>query len=581
MNRARIFTSVTIVIALAATALFWQRNDDRARSIPMNPSTDGESEKALSFVASHSRATASGEREGTGRAQATVAVPATPRSAEELQALVRWMKSLPREQLLLLTNAEFRFEKSALIEMLQALEGDWVIAELERLTVAEPDDLVRASLTVGLLGGFSPSRVLDPRMLVAIRTLLPQFVSADADPFQAACWFGSSAYQVCARQKQDMGGVLLPFLAESDNPSLLTFGYMYVGMSGSSASAIAEAFVGHAHADGRFGALEGLRHFRRGGVPPEEIARVGGEALRTEDNPRNRMLIVEMLGSSGGEAGLDALRDIVRTKQSDLLSHAASMLATKLPPDEALDTLSSALQDASLSEQDRGALYQALGAIESPATGERLLGVANDPQRSDVERLQGLQALWHRPMDDDLSHELTSILESDAPGSVRAESLKMLIVNSESAAPVDVKSLAVSDAEPAVRREAVLLGALEGGPDAHGWLEERLLTDNSPDVRAAALGAMVMQAHYSGESGAVLDHLGLARKLTNDAQVLDLIAQGEQMVRSYDPRRFELELQADAELYGSLSKYLSGPAQRDMQRRARYLEKMVTALRPR
>lgn len=157
----------------------------------------------------------------------------------------------------------------------------------------------------------------------------------------------------------------------------------------------------------------------------------------------------------------------------------------------------------------------------------------------------------------------------------------MLVVNSESAARVDVKSLAVSDEDPAVRREAVLLGVLEGGPDARGRLEERLLTDRSPDVKAAALGALVMQAHYTGDGGGVLDHLGLARKLTNDAQVLELIAQGEHMVRSYDPRRFELELQADAEFYGSISKYLSGPAQRDMQRRARYLEKMVTALRPR
>lgn len=507
---------------------------------------------------------------------------AQPRNAEELQSLVRWMKSLPREQLLLLTNAEFGFKQSDLLKMLQTLEGDWVIPEMQRLALREADELVQATLVKGLFGSFVWSRVDDPRLLDAARALLPSFVAAASDPFGVAGDFASAAHGACLRQKRDLGAFLLPFLQESDNGRLLPLGYMFVGTSGGSESAIADAFLHHSHPSGRFGALEGLRHnTKKSALPPDELARLGVEALKSETSANNRLLIVEMLGSTGGDAGIDALRGIVTSKQSDLLASAATMLASSLPPDEALETISSALDDRTLSDEDRGALYQALGAIESPATGERLLGVAHDPQRSDVERLQGLQGLWHRPMDDDLSRELTSILESDAPASVRAESLKMLVVNSESAAHVDVKSLAVSDADPAVRREAVLLGALEGGPDAHGWLEERLLTDNSPDVKAAALGALVLQAHYSGESGAVLDHLGLARKLTNDAQVLDLIAQGEQMVRSYDPRRFELELQADADFYGTLSKYLSGPAQRDMQRRARYLEKMVTALRPR
>jgi hypothetical protein len=47
-----------------------------------------------------------------------------------------------------------------------------------------------------------------------------------------------------------------------------------------------------------------------------------------------------------------------------------------------------------------------------------------------------------------------------------------------------------------VRKEAVLLRR-DGGRRRHaGWLEERFLADDSDCVRAAALGAMVVQARY-------------------------------------------------------------------------------------
>jgi hypothetical protein len=87
-----------------------------------------------------------------------------------------------------------------------------------------------------------------------------------------------------------------------------------------------------------------------------------------------------------------------------------------------------------------------------------------------------------------------------------------------------------------------------------------------------------MQAHYAGGGEAALDHLARARKMTEDPQVLELISQGETMARSYDPRRIELQMKQDAEMYGTVSKYVRGPAQLDMQRRARYLEMMVEAL---
>jgi hypothetical protein len=98
-------------------------------------------------------------------------------------------------------------------------------------------------------------------------------------------------------------------------------------------------------------------------------------------------------------------------------------------------------------------------------------------------------------------------------------------------------------------------------------------------VKVAALGAMVMQAHYAGGGEAALDHLAHARKMTQDPQVLELISRGETMAKSYDPRRLDIELQGQAEAYNTISKYTKGPAQLEMQRQARYTEMMIQWMR--
>ncbi len=490
------------------------------------------------------------------------------------------MKGLSREELLKLTNAEYGFRESELIQLLQGLEGDWVIDELRRLATGEPDDLVRATLTVGLFGGFRPSRMTDPRLLAAARDLIPLYVTGEADPFGAAASLTMGTHAACMRQKQDLGQLLLPHLGHSDNPDLLLNGYLMLGNYAGTESALSDAMLRHANDEGRFGALEGLRFAAtKGRVSADDITRLGREALATEHSARNRLLLVEMIGAMGGDAGLDVLSDIVKSGDSDLLGEAATTLAHRGDPERALATISSALQNSAVSEADRASLYQALGVIQSPETKQRLLDVAHDTALSDTERLQGLRGLWHRTVDEELATELRGIIDSNAPAEMRAESLRMLAMNSETMPELDVLTLAAADEDDAVRREAVLLGALQGGPDTRAWLEERLLNDRSPDVKAAALSAMVVQAHYGGDGETALDYLSRARRMTEDPAVIDLIDRGETMARSYDPRRLDIQLQEQAETYKTIAKYVKGPSQLEFQRQARYMDALMRSIR--
>ena len=50
-------------------------------------------------------------------------------------------------------------------------------------------------------------------------------------------------------------------------------------------------------------------------------------------------------------------------------------------------------------------------------------------------------------------------------------------------------------------------------------------------------------------------------------------------MKSYDPRRVDLELAEDAKLYETLARYTDGPAQRSFQRQARLLAGMVSTVR--
>lgn len=509
----------------------------------------------------------------------SVALPAVPRGVEDLRALVAWMRTLGREELMRLTNAEFHFQKSELVEMLRTLEGDWVIPELGRLAAGENDDLIKATLVMGLSDGFAPSRTHDPRLLTEIERLLPQMSTAALDPFDVGRFLVSGSYAACVAQHRDLGAILAPHLESSDNPMFLSNGYMMIGVSGSSPDLLSRMLTEHANEHGRLGALEGLRQAHDGAkLPPEEITRLSLGALQTETSDRNRVLLIELMGSCGGEAGLAQLADIVKSGTSGMVGSAATMLAVKLDPDRAREVLDDALKNSAISAADRGALYQAIGVVPGTESQKKLLDLAGDRSLSDSERRQALQGLWNQPMDEGLSKQLTDIVAGDAPGGVRAESLRMLAFSRPGDAPVDTRSIAESDKDPSVRQEAVMLSAIQPGQDKRGWLEERFLNDSSPDVKAAALGALVMQAHYAGDGDAALGHLARVRQQTSDPAVLAMIDRGEQLVRSYDPRRVDLELKREAQTYATVARYTSGPVQREMQRQADYYQRIISSL---
>src|SRR5260221_201370 len=229
--------------------------------------------------------------------------------AEELRALAKWMEGLPREELLRLSNAEFGFEKSALVEELRGLIGDWVVPELGRLALVETDPLVKAVLVAGLFKGAGTIRLDDPRMIEQITELLPQLSIAADDPFHSARFMMFAAFGTCLRQQADFAALVLPHLEASDNPDVLVRGYLFLGDTAGADDVLARAVTDHPSAEGRFGALEGLRSAGLAGrIPPDEIAHLGIEALARETEARNRTLLVEMIASAGGEAGLAALR---------------------------------------------------------------------------------------------------------------------------------------------------------------------------------------------------------------------------------------------------------------------------------
>lgn len=500
--------------------------------------------------------------------------------AEGLRSLVRWMEGLPRAELLRLSNAEFGFEKSDLVDRLRAMTGDWVVPELGSLAIRETDPLVRAVLVAGLCQGSSRARLDDPRMLEQISGLLPQLAAAESDPYRSARFAMFAAYGACLRQKADYAALVLPHLEGSDNPEMLVRGYLFLGDLAGADDVLVRAVGEHPSAEGRFGALEGLRRAGLSGrIPPDEVARVGLAALEKETESRNRTLLVEMIATAGGEAGLGALESIVARGERGLVGPAASMLAVKMEPDRAQRAIEGALSGADLSPEDRGALYQALGAVPGERSGERILSTVRDEAMPGEERLQALRGLWNRPVDDDLRRELSGIVDGDAPGAMRAESLRMLAFSGTgSGASIDARKLAEEDRDADVRREAVMLSALEPNPDSRGWLEERLLRDRSPEVQAAALGALVVQARFTGDGDVARRELERVRRSTDDPSIRTLVERGERMVDEYDPRRIEFELKENAELYRDVALYTSGAARQAMQRQAEYFGRMVEAL---
>jgi hypothetical protein len=512
-----------------------------------------------------------------------VALPSekeAPDTAEELSELVVWMRSLDSAELLRLSNAEYRFEQSELIEMLQGMRGEWVVEALGEFAAAESDPLVKAVLVEGLVGGFADERVRDPRMPAVLESLMSQMKLSSEDPHEVANGLAAYAYMSCMASGEDYVTWMQRHLQDSDNGNFLTRGYLHMGQCEGSEGLLSQVLSAHPSPEGRMGAVEGLRSLASTGrLLPEEVTRLAAEALGGESNERNRLLLYEMMISQGGEGALALVEGQLRNGEIGDIRETAAMLALKLPPGRAQALFQDLLAEHELAGEDRQAVYNAMAVMPGDSGAEFLFSIAKNEDLDSNQRLAGLMALWNREMEAGLEGELRDVLENTRDSTLRAEALRMLAFSDEAEGGVDLREIAMLDRDPLLRAEAIQLAAMQPADDTREWLEERLLAEESLDGKASALGALVFQAHYSGDGERVLGYLERARKLTSDESALALIAEGERMVADYDPRRLELELEADAEFYRTVARYTDGPAARAFERQARQVQQIVASLK--
>lgn len=582
MNRSKRVGMVCGVAGLALVAVvvwrrgaaFRQAEAEVSRQFSRNAAEWGEGEELLGRA----------EAGRSSSAPGPVALPdgwTAPGDEAALAELVAWMRGLGHDELLRFSNAEFDFEKSELIERLQALEGAWVVPALGGLAVVESDPLLKAILVEGLLGGYSSERVGHPELIPILDSLLQQMALAADDPYEVAHNMAMVGWEACVISGQNYAQLIAPRLATSDNRGLLSHGYLCMGMRpGGSEELLKQMLTGHGDRNGRFGALEGLRQSAADGrVPPAEITALGLGALATETDERNRLLLYEMMISKGGEEALTAVEQALRSGRVAEIDKTVEMLAMKMEPARAQALFEDLMRERELGGEARQALYRAMGLAQGEAGADFLLGVARNDELDESERLAGLRGLWNREVDERLAGELRDVFDSAEDPALRTEALRMLAHGESTGAGLDLRAVAALDDDAGVRAEAVQLAAMQPGMDTREWLEERLQADRSFDVKAAALGALVYQAHYTGDGDAVLGYLERARKFTGDEQALAMIAEGERMVREHDPRSLELGLAEEAEFWGKVAGYTDGPAARSFERQAKQLSQIVCALR--
>jgi hypothetical protein len=519
-----------------------------------------------------------GERVPAGLAHAPR--PAAVGSEQELAAYVAWLRGLGHDELLRLSNAEFGFEESEIVEKLQQLQGPWVVPALGELAVAERDPLLRAVLVEGLVGRIDLERFDDPQFVPVLDQLMGTFAHAAEDPYQVAHGLATAAYGACARGAQDYVLLMSAHLLASDNSALLTHGYLHMGQFPGAETTLMQALSAHANPDGRLGALEGLRAAANSGrIPPGEITTLGLAALEAETDERNRLLLYEMMISTGGEEGLSAVEERLRSGEVAEIGKTVEFLAMKMEPERARALFQDLLRDNRLEGEARQSMYNAMGILEGDEGVDFLLDVARHPELGASERLAGLRGLWSRAVDERLAGELRHVFDASEDSALRTEALRMLFYGESEGAGIDLRAVATVDDDPSVRAEAIQLAAMQPSEDTRAWLEQRLYQDGSFDVKAAALGALVYQAHYAGDGDAVLGYLERARTFTDDAEALAMIAEGERMVRDYDPRNLELRLAKEVELLDTVARYTEGPAARSFQRQAKQLGQIVASLR--
>jgi HEAT repeat protein len=194
----------------------------------------------------------------------------------------------------------------------------------------------------------------------------------------------------------------------------------------------------------------------------EYLARVVSE-IRQEENWRSQSALVESLGRQG-EAGVDALLELLRDEDLELREYAATTLS-HYPSARALEALSRAVSDPA--EDVRWRASAALGALGVPEVVDPLLPLLEDSaSHIRLGVLQSLAALGAR-------EAIPAAVELTQSQSARerAEGVRALgAFGSIEGLPTVVQCL--SDEESWMREEAVIALLRIGSPDAIPALKE-------------------------------------------------------------------------------------------------------------
>jgi hypothetical protein len=288
-------------------------------------------------------------------------------------------------------------------------------------------------------------------------------------------------------------------------------------------------------------------------------------------------LLVELIGSTGGNEGLEALASMVQTPTGKFRAEAATVIAVKMDPARAGQVLGDALAQAA-DPKSREALYRALATVPGEEGVRKVLDTVNDTSLPAEERLLGLKGLWNREIDSSLQGALSRVVKEEQDPGMRVEAMRMLFFSGATEGKTELRDLAVDDRDPRVRAQAVSLAAMQKSEDPRGWLEERLLRDSSMAVKTAALEGIVMHAHMSGKPEKTAEYLSVAKRLARDEKTVRLIERGQALLESYDPRDMDLGLREEARKWSLIAGYTSGQAARQFNLQSQMLERLGKAL---
>ncbi len=457
---------------------------------------------------------------GTDSAPRTAQSPRwkTPASASELQEFVAWMRSLPEAELRDMSNADFKFRESELVEMLRSLQGEWVLPELGDLAIDERQPLVKAVLVMGLLGAPDEERSADPRIVARCETLLGQMSKANDDPFDVGYKIITRLNDICFAQSIDYIARVSTLLADSDNSRLLIHGYFKMSARGAGRTILTEVLTGHSSRDGRMGALEALRYAARQGEFCEyEAAQVFVPALEVESDRRNRSLLLEALAATGGVAGRAVVVDIASNLEHPLCGEALEHLARDTDGAESFALAERVVTTAGVEPEVFSGACRALALLDERAATDRLAALARQTTLGPEFRIESIRALGSVRSDPTVQVHLSELLRTGDCSEVRVEALRALAATAADQIG-DLRALATSDGDAQVRAEAIRHAAFSELPGASTWLAERARSDSELAVRHAALEALAERAHLGDRSVDALAEIRNVLSATDDEQ---------------------------------------------------------------